>query len=220
CYSCNFLCLDFLYFFFSSRRRHTRFSRDWSSDVCSSDLLGRFNMWGDFMVYEGEYNFKYEGIIDKKLEVNKYGTIRWDGEPLNARLNLEAIYRIQANPGLLLESSEINRKVDTEVIIALSGSLASPEIDFLIDFPNVTSVIKSEIEYKLADKDTRETQAMALLATGSLLTAQNAPTAVYGSLFERASSLFDDLFSDEDGKFRIGLNYSQRDHTPLAEQDA
>src|SRR5690606_40516923 len=28
------------YFFFSSRRRHTRFSRDWSSDVCSSDLRG------------------------------------------------------------------------------------------------------------------------------------------------------------------------------------
>src|SRR5690606_40712305 len=28
-------------FFFSSRRRHTRFSRDWSSDVCSSDLLLR-----------------------------------------------------------------------------------------------------------------------------------------------------------------------------------
>src|SRR4249919_2411084 len=28
-------------FFFSSRRRHTRFSRDWSSDVCSSDLTGR-----------------------------------------------------------------------------------------------------------------------------------------------------------------------------------
>src|SRR5207302_4288777 len=28
-------------FFFSSRRRHTRFSRDWSSDVCSSDLTVR-----------------------------------------------------------------------------------------------------------------------------------------------------------------------------------
>src|SRR5207253_3932796 len=27
-----------LYFFFSSRRRHTRWPRDWSSDVCSSDL--------------------------------------------------------------------------------------------------------------------------------------------------------------------------------------
>src|SRR5690606_40283855 len=29
----------FTCFFFSSRRRHTRFSRDWSSDVCSSDLI-------------------------------------------------------------------------------------------------------------------------------------------------------------------------------------
>src|SRR3712207_3516492 len=33
------LCLvDYFYFFFSSRRRHTRYWRDWSSDVCSSDL--------------------------------------------------------------------------------------------------------------------------------------------------------------------------------------
>src|SRR2546429_9883563 len=29
------------FFFFSSRRRHTRCSRDWSSDVCSSDLKSR-----------------------------------------------------------------------------------------------------------------------------------------------------------------------------------
>src|SRR5690625_5251718 len=28
-----------MYFFFSSRRRHTRWPRDWSSDVCSSDLI-------------------------------------------------------------------------------------------------------------------------------------------------------------------------------------
>src|SRR2546422_2142893 len=32
-----------MFFFFSSRRRHTRCSRDWSSDVCSSDLWGLFN---------------------------------------------------------------------------------------------------------------------------------------------------------------------------------
>src|SRR3712207_9110513 len=29
-----------MFFFFSGRRRHTRYWRDWSSDVCSSDLLG------------------------------------------------------------------------------------------------------------------------------------------------------------------------------------
>src|SRR2546429_6300744 len=33
-------CALVYFFFFSSRRRHTRCSRDWSSDVCSSDLVG------------------------------------------------------------------------------------------------------------------------------------------------------------------------------------
>src|SRR6266849_10153637 len=34
-------CSFCFFFFFSSRRRHTRSTRDWSSDVCSSDLIGR-----------------------------------------------------------------------------------------------------------------------------------------------------------------------------------
>src|SRR5206468_8454740 len=33
-----YVCVHFVFFFFSSRRRHTRSDRDWSSDVCSSDL--------------------------------------------------------------------------------------------------------------------------------------------------------------------------------------
>src|SRR5689334_23764338 len=33
------LRLKLIFFFFSSRRRHTRWNCDWSSDVCSSDLL-------------------------------------------------------------------------------------------------------------------------------------------------------------------------------------
>src|SRR2546429_9815875 len=38
--SCQYL------FFFSSRRRHTRCSRDWSSDVCSSDLFNSRQLQG------------------------------------------------------------------------------------------------------------------------------------------------------------------------------
>src|SRR6266511_5597191 len=40
------------FFFFSSRRRHTRFSRDWSSDVCSSDLGGEMGR-GDGTLLKG-----------------------------------------------------------------------------------------------------------------------------------------------------------------------
>src|SRR2546426_3098950 len=38
-----YLMLYSLFFFFSSRRRHTRLQGDWSSDVCSSDLGGGLN---------------------------------------------------------------------------------------------------------------------------------------------------------------------------------
>src|SRR5690606_40470589 len=45
-------------FFFSSRRRHTSFSRDWSSDVCSSDLDTKGEFWAledvSFTVKPGE----------------------------------------------------------------------------------------------------------------------------------------------------------------------
>src|SRR5207253_6133272 len=36
----------YVYFFFSSRRRHTRWPRDWSSDVCSSDLPRAGRIYG------------------------------------------------------------------------------------------------------------------------------------------------------------------------------
>src|SRR3989442_12359832 len=41
CFRFRGLYMGFLCFFFSSRRRHTRCGRDWSSDVCSSDLTRR-----------------------------------------------------------------------------------------------------------------------------------------------------------------------------------
>src|SRR5687768_17715881 len=42
-----FFLFFFFFFFFSSRRRHTRCSRDWSSDVCSSDLaVAEIFAWG------------------------------------------------------------------------------------------------------------------------------------------------------------------------------
>src|SRR5690625_2866320 len=44
--------IDIFSFFFSSRRRHTRWPRDWSSDVCSSDLIfqGFLGIYGGLIV--------------------------------------------------------------------------------------------------------------------------------------------------------------------------
>src|SRR3712207_9306622 len=50
-----------IYFFFSSRRRHTRYWRDWSSDVCSSDLNALLEAHGASLVLKnGSVNLTTE----------------------------------------------------------------------------------------------------------------------------------------------------------------
>src|SRR2546429_7436871 len=51
--------LVYFFFFFSSRRRHTRCSRDWSSDVCSSDLfVGRGEPRRDLALSRADGEFR------------------------------------------------------------------------------------------------------------------------------------------------------------------
>ena len=184
------------------------------------NTLGKFKMVGDYQVWDGEYNFKFGGVIDKKFEVKKYSTIRWsDGNPMNAILNLQAVYKTESNPAVLLENPSFNRKIPTEVVIDLSGSLQNPQPDFIINFPNVSSIFKSEIDYKLQDKDTRQMQAMALLTGGGFLTQENAANAVTGSFIERAGSLFSDIFSGDEEIIKVGFNYTQADKNPYLQTE-
>src|SRR5699024_4945892 len=63
-------------FFFSSRRRHTRSKRDWSSDVCSSDLLSRKQADQDISVdREQEKKELQSGDEVKVVSLNQKGTI-------------------------------------------------------------------------------------------------------------------------------------------------
>lgn len=188
---------------------HAMKGKGYGSMQMNINTLGKFQMYGDFQVQEGEYNFKYGGVIDKKFIVEKGGTIRWDGEPMDAVLDLKATYKTFANPAVLVESASFNRKVDTNVAILLNGNLSNPQPDFNIDFPTVSSVLRSELDYKLQDKDTRQTQAFALLATGSFVTAESTGNAAYGSLIEGASSIINGLFADADSNLQLGLDYSQ-----------
>lgn len=184
------------------------------------NTLGKFNMIGDYQIYEGSYNFKYRGLIDKKFEVKKYSTIVWEGDPLRARLDLEAIYKTSANPSVLLDNPSINRRVPVEVGIGITGSLSSPEPDFKINFPTVSSVLKSEIQTKLSDKDIRQTQALTLLSTGGFLSQDGVDqNALTRNLFETAGGIFDDIFQNPDDKLKVGIDIVSADRTPGRESD-
>ncbi|MBP9793788.1 MAG: translocation/assembly module TamB [Flavobacterium sp.] len=174
------------------------------------NTLGKFNMWGDFQAYEGVYNFKYGGIIDKKFAVKKGGYISWDGDPLNATLNMEAVYKTEANPAPLLDNPNFNKKIPTEVVVKLTDRLSNPTPDITIDFPNASSILKSDIDYKLSDSDTRQKQAFALLSSGTFLSDKGVSDLdLTMNLFETAGSLFEDIFSSGDGKFKLSPVYTQ-----------
>ncbi|MDI9257124.1 translocation/assembly module TamB domain-containing protein [Flavobacterium sedimenticola] len=183
------------------------------------NTLGKFEMFGDFIALEGSYNFKYGGLIDKKFDVKKGGSIIWSGDPMAATLNLEAVYNTTANPAVLIDNPSFNKKVDVEVVIGVKGSLSSPEPDFNINFPTVGSTLKSEIQYQLDDKDKRQTQALYLLSTGSFLSQEGVDqNQLSNNLFEKAGSLFKDIFSGDNDKVSIAPEYVIADRLQTGQQ--
>lgn len=179
------------------------------------DTNGKFNMWGDFVAYEGVYNFRYGGLVEKKFEVVSGGSINWDGSPTRAQLDVQAIYKVQANPAIILENPSINRKIPVEVLISLNGEIVQPDITFDINYPNVSSIVRSELDYIIDDRASRELQALSLVTQGAFFSEfALGNNIVQGTLAERASGLVNDIFSDENGKFQVGLNYVTGDSTP------
>jgi hypothetical protein len=191
---------------------HGMKGKGYGSLLFKINTLGKFNMWGDFQAYEGTYNFKYGGLIDKKFAVKKGGSIIWEGNPMKAQLNLEAVYKTSANPAVLLENSSFNKKVPVEVVIGLRGDLTSPEPNFDIQFPSVSNVLKSEIQYKLDDKDVRQTQALYLLSTGSFMSPDGFNQSdLSGTFAETAASLLGGIIKSDNDKINIDLNFISAD---------
>src|SRR5207247_3863411 len=100
-------------FFFSSRRRHTRSTRDWSSDVCSSDLgrqcLGRLD---DDVAARGELHALGEQPADLRLDVvfveeRVLGLVQLDAS-LERRIDLDrksVVYGKRVSPAWRVDTS-------------------------------------------------------------------------------------------------------------------
>src|SRR5690606_39354727 len=89
-------CCNLFVFFFSSRRRHTRFSRDWSSDVCSSDLVE--------VIRPGAFDETLAEKPDVSARVQHQGGLMAIGRTTNGTLRLKT-----DKQGLQYERSEERR---------------------------------------------------------------------------------------------------------------
>jgi hypothetical protein len=180
---------------------------------------GKFNMWGDFVVVTGQYRLKYGGVIDKTFKVRPGGTINWDGDPLEALLNMEAVYELNANPAPLLDNTGYTRRIPTEVVVRLSEELEQPTVDFDIQFPGTSSVVKSELEYRLQDPTVEERNALFLLAQGTFVNDRTGlnQQAVTGNIYQTASNLFNQVLSTGSDVFNLGVSYESGYQDPNAD---
>jgi len=181
---------------------------------------GEFSMFGDYAVSSGNFNYRFGGLIDKDFDLQPGGTITWQGDPYDAQLNLTALYRLSANPAPLLNSSSYPRPVNTDVSIRLGGAILQPQIDFGINFPNLSSVIRSEIEYRLRDQSTLERNVFFLLAQGSFVNDQMGISqgVLTGNLMQSASGLLDRVLGESES-FDLGLSYEQGFTIPQSNVD-
>ena len=183
------------------------------------DSEGEFNIYGDFVTSEGEYNFKDLALIDKKFRLNEGGSITWDGDPLDAQMNISAIYEVPggANPALLLDNPNFNKKIPTDLEIKLTGNLTKPNSpDFDIYFPNTSSTVTSEINYKLNDPEVRQLQAISLLTQGIFINEVSVSIeGLTNNIYEKVSDVFSELLGGSQGPLKVGLNYLQGDKSEI-----
>ena len=185
---------------------------------------GKFNMYGDFMVDNGNYNFKYGGIIDKPFKVVKGGTISWNGSPYSAQVDLEAIYNLKANPRVFLENIATNRKIPVNLITKFSGELFNTQKEFDIQIPNSSTAVNSELAFKLNDNDQNKKmrQFFSLLVTKSFFNENeftfDGTSAISGTTSDVVSGVLSDILNTADGKFQIGVDFTAGDKRSVLNQ--
>jgi hypothetical protein len=176
---------------------------------------GKFNMFGDYIVNSGVYDFKYGGFVNKPFIIQKGGTVSWSGNPANANLDVTAIYKAKANPGVLLENFNSNRNIEVDLVTRISGGLFNSKQELDIQLTNVEATIANELEFILNDNNVNEktTQFISLLAFGNFINPDKLDFDAKSNLTNTASSAISSAFSSilntPDSKFQLGVDYQQ-----------
>ncbi|MDP5105941.1 MAG: translocation/assembly module TamB domain-containing protein [Polaribacter sp.] len=176
---------------------------------------GKFDMFGDYNIDSGVYDFKYGGFISKPFLIQKGGTVSWSGSPYEANLDVTAIYKAKANPAVLLENFKSNRKEEIDLVTRITGGLFSSKQELDIQLTNVDPTIASELEFILNDNNINEktTQFISLLAFGTFRNPDKVNFDVNNTLTNTASSAisaaFSSLLNSPESKFQLGVDYQQ-----------
>ncbi|MCQ2609098.1 MAG: translocation/assembly module TamB, partial [Bacteroidales bacterium] len=169
------------------------------------DKDGELRVYGKYQIEEGEYLFTLKNLINKKLILQKGGTIAWNGDPLNAQVNLTAHYETKASPQPLFDSTvSATKRIPVTCKAMLQNNLMSPDISYDIAVPSSATQV-SEVLSTLSE-DEKTLQFLSLMLQGSFMAVSSS--TVGGSVsFEVLSNQINNLLSQLDPNLDVNVNY-------------
>ncbi|MBN2480901.1 MAG: translocation/assembly module TamB [Bacteroidales bacterium] len=180
---------------------------------------GDFVIYGDYIIEEGEYLFTLQNFINKKLTIEEGGSIRWNGDPLDATIDLMAYYRTKASLNDLL-GNEDDRMVVVDDRLTMTGRLMAPDIKYDIYLPTADESDRLTVSNAISSNEELVKQFISLLIqnrfvlssehrgqslTGTSASPYSNVAGVNASEFlsNQLSHLLSQISSDVD----IGINY-------------
>lgn len=172
-----------------------------TNEVLTADGSGDLNitlgdeelrMFGQFDVNGGEYMFVGGDILSKRFNLSDGGTIAWEGNPQNPRINLTATYRTRPNFEPITGNDV---RVPVILVLKLSGSINSLQNDFYFDIPSGTyqnTESASSVQFLLNSEDQKLAQATSLLLTNSFFpinTGQGTNSGLTNNLQNNATQV-------------------------------
>lgn len=145
-------------------------------------MFGRYNISG------GSYQFVSGEIISRRLALESGGSIVWEGDPANARLNINAIYNVRPNIANLSAAavSQDNtrengsgQRVPIDLIIEITGTVSSVENNFYFRTSNTLDLSSNSTLQFALNEINRDEQQKFLQATSILLTGEFIPSQSY-----------------------------------------
>ncbi len=127
-----------------------------------SDLV----LFGNISITKGTYYFVLENIINRKFEIEKGSTIRFNGAPTDGYVDIATVYSIKNVNlyNLLLDEQYADKKTQADCYILLKGQIEEPEIKFDVKLPKADRKIQTQIDN--LDDANRNKQFLSLLLIG------------------------------------------------------
>ncbi|MCC6372257.1 MAG: translocation/assembly module TamB domain-containing protein, partial [Bacteroidia bacterium] len=136
------------------------------------NTLGKFEMFGDYIITNGDYLFTLENVINKKFDIEAGSSISWSGDPFNADIDVVTSYKQRASVAPLLNDTSYKGRFPVDCKLLITGKLFQPLINFQIDFPNIDATAKARINNVLSDEVELNRQVFSFLLFRSFVTPQ------------------------------------------------